>query len=54
MTENQNVGDLLYGKKLAYEGLTKLLTEYSLQVSESRDLDCRITPPIDDRCFGMY
>ena len=51
MAENQKVGELLYGKDVAYGGLTKLPTEYSLQVSESRDLDCRMTPPIPYRCL---
>ncbi|SRR5260221_14191302 len=41
IAENQNVGELLYGRNVAYyEELTRLLTEYPLQTS--RDFNRRI------------
>jgi len=37
------MGELFYGKNVAYEGLTRLPTEYLLQWHESRHLDRRMT-----------
>lgn len=51
VAENQNVGELLYGKNVPYEELTRLTTEYPLYTSW--DLDRRSTP-VRHRRFGMY